>query len=275
MKRVIVVIMLALCLAGCHNNKKKGAISQADLNDEVIAPENVDWIGLYIRCHELDSIKNVAEAAAASLGQPMETLPDSIPALWDTMLGEMLLQHGDNAFDLFDSHRKDIEDYLRLDFIYYGFITKVYLPYRAMKCTKEEYGVICIDELEKEYAKAEWVFYKTGQAPSHYEHMLMDLFYAYLNYDKNDQALSLCDSILQYLGDTYSEESLGYANMLSNKAHLCGNMGSTYTAIITAKRAIGIYGKILANPSLSQDVIETATKEKKKLEDKLQLWQKK
>ena len=180
MKRLAVVLLLALiCFGGCRNNgKKKDVFYQSDLKEEAIPGIAVDWIGLYIRCHELDSIKNVAEVAARQAGHPFPTLPDSVPTLWDGMMGDILLRNGDSAFGTFDSHRQDIADYLRMDFINYGFITKVYLPYKAMKSTREEYGDICIKELETEFDKAQMSIYYTGQTPSHYESMLMDLFYA-------------------------------------------------------------------------------------------------
>ena len=274
MKRTLFIVMLALCVAACHNNKKQQDVFyESDLKEEAIAPEHIDWIGLYIRCHELDSLKNVAEKEALRAGHPAPALPDSVPELWSNMLAEMLLQKGHNAFALFESHRQDIADYLRLDFIYYGFITKVYLPYMAMQSTKEEYGEICIKELEQELEKAEMSIYYYQQVPSHYEHLLVDLFYAYVNYEKNDEALAMCDRILNYFGNKYGEEDINYVNMLSNKAHLCNNMGSRYSALVAAKRAIGLYDKILANPATDEGTLQTASEEKKKLEDKLQLWQ--
>lgn len=267
--------MLALiCFAGCRNNsKKKDVFYQSDLKEEAIASSDVDCIGLYIRCHELDSIKDLAEAAALQSGNPFPALPDSVPALWDGMMGDILMRNADSAFNTFDSHRQDIADYLRMDFINYGFITKVYLPFRAMRSTREEYGDICIKELENEFDKAQLSIYYTGQTPSHYESMLMDLFYAYLNYGHNDAAMNLCDLILKYLEENYGTECLSYANMLSNKAHLCNNTGSSYSALVNAKRAIGIYDKILSKDGLDEKSLKTATEEKKKLEDKLQLWQ--
>ena len=273
MKRIIVVILMALlCFAGCRN-KKKDVLTQSDLPEEIIYDSDVDWIGLYIRCHELDSIKNVAEAAARQAGQPMPALPDSVPELWNSMMGNLLMRNGDAAFATFDSHRKDIADHLRLDFINYGFITKVYLPYKAMKSTREEYGDICIKELENEFDKAQLSIYYNGVTPSHYENMLMDLFYAYVNYGHNNAALELCDLIMQYLEQNYGTENLSYANMLSNRANLNHDMGNGYTATITAKRALALYDKLLAGDSLDEKGRNTATTEKKKLEDKLQLWQ--
>lgn len=273
MKKVVVVMMLALCIAGCRNNKKQEVFTQSDLKQDIVATEDIDWIGLYVRSHELDSLKNLAEAGARSMGQPMPALPDSVGQIWSSMLNEMLMQNGDNAFGLFESHRKDIEDYLRLDFIYYGFITKVYLPYKAMRSTREEYGEICIKELQDEYAKAETTIMYTGQVPSHYDNLLKDLYYAYLNYGYNDAAMEMCDRILRYLENNYGEENLSYVNMLSNKAHLCGNMGNIYSAMVAAKRAIILYDKIIANPASDEVTVQSATEEKKKLEDKLQQWQ--
>ena len=275
MKRIVVIMMMLLCIAGCRSKKEKNVLTQSDLKQDIISDTDVDWIGLYIRCHELDSIKNVAEETARKGGHTFAALPDSVPELWNGMMGDLLMRNGDNAFATYDSHRKDIADYLRMDFINYGFITKVYLPYKAMKSTREEYGDICIKELETEFDKAQMNIYYTGQTPSHYENLLMDLFYAYLNYEHNDKALGLCDMILQYLESHYGSECLSYANMLSNKANLCNNMGSAYSASVAAKRAIGIYDKILSESALDESSLETAKEEKKKMEDKLQLWQKK
>ena len=50
--------MLVLCIAGCRNIQKKVYV-QSDLKEEIKDPsKDVDWIGIYIRCHELDSLKN-------------------------------------------------------------------------------------------------------------------------------------------------------------------------------------------------------------------------
>ena len=154
MKRIAVVLMMALLITGCQG-KKKQVFTEEDLEEQIGIKPDVDWIGLYVRAHELDSLKNIAEVTAARNGSPMPALPDSVKALWDEMGAMMLLRNGEKAFDIYDTHREDIENYLRLDFLNYGFITKVYLPYKATISTREEYGEICIAELEKEFAKVQ------------------------------------------------------------------------------------------------------------------------
>lgn len=267
--------MLALCLvAGCKG--KKQVYTEADVKEkDVLAPgTDVDWIELYLRAHELDSVKKVAEVAAAKLGQPMEALPDSIPQIWDAILNEVLLRHGNIAFDgIFDYHRADIARYLRLDFINYGFITKVYLPYKATVSTKEEYGEICIRELEREMEKAQMSIMLGQQVPSHYEHLLYDLFYAYINYDQDDKALQMSEEVLQYLSANTGEDSREYANMLTNKANLCHKTGNAYSALITAKRALGIYEKLLSEPSQDEATRQKMIEDRDKLQEKLKLWQ--
>ena len=262
--------MLALCFAGCRNQKK--VFTQSDLPDSEEVTD-VDWIALYLRCHELDSVKNILEATAVRAGQPLPTLPDSVNVLWTTMLNEILLRHGDNAFGLYDSHRADIEKYLRMDFLGYGFTTQVYLPYKATKSTKEEYGVICIKELEEALQKAEMTRMYTGQEPSHYEDVLKQLFHAYVNNEKYDEAAPFADIVLSYLMGKYGEESREYANMLKNKADLCGTMGSNYSAMVAGKRAVIIYDKLLADPNLDPELRAKVSEDKKKLEENLQLWQ--
>ena len=264
--------MLALCFAGCHNNQKK-VFYQSDVKEDPNFGKDVDWIGLYIRCHELDSIKNVAEVAAQKAGQPMPALPDSVNVIWSTMLNEILLRHGERAFELFDTHRSDIEKYLRMDFINYGFMTKVYLPYKATQSTREEYGEICIKELESEMQRAQISIVYSRQTPSHYENLMKDLYYAYVNYEQYDKAYALGEEMLSYYAGNYGEESRDFANMLNNKANLCNNMGNAYSAMIAAKRAISIYEKLLADPAMDQDTRATVTADKEKLEGKLQLWQ--
>ncbi|MBQ3660143.1 MAG: hypothetical protein II963_08325 [Bacteroidales bacterium] len=272
MKRVVVVIMLALCIAGCRNNQKK-EYYQSDLKEDTVPNKDVDWIGLYIRCHELDSLKNLAEVGARQQGHPYEALPDSVGTIWSNMLNEILLRRGSVAFGMYDSHREDIAKYLRLDFINYGFITKVYLPYKATQSTREEYGEICIKELENEMAKAQMGLMYGGPVPSHYENLLNDLFLAYVNYEHNDKALDLCEEILAYMSNRYGEESREYANMLNNKANLCNNTGSAYSAAVAARRAISIYDKLIADPATEADTRAKLKEEKEKLEGKLQLWQ--
>ena len=298
MKKVVIILMLAVCLvAGCKG--KKQVYTEADVKvKDVLAPgTDVDWIALYLRAHELDSVKNVAEMNAVKVGQPMETLPDSIPLIWDAMLKEVLLRHGEEAFDnLFENHRSDIARYLRLDFINYGFITKVYLPYKATVNTQEDYGEICIRELESEMEKAQMSMMLSHQVPSHYEHLLKDLFFAYVNYGKNDKALNLCEEVLQYLGANYGEDSMEYANTLNNKANICHNMGNNYSAMIAAKQAIEIYNHILTSTGKDDDhdadhedheehdehhheedhdsnAIVQIIEERDKLLEKLKLWQ--
>lgn len=272
MKRVVVVIILALCIAGCRNNQKK-EFSQSDLKEEAVQNNDVDWIGIYIRCHELDSLKNIVENGAKQQGRPYEPLPDSVGALWSNMLSEILLRRGDVAFGIYDSHREDIAKYLRLDFINYGFITKVYLPYKATQVTMEEYGEICIKELENEMAKAQMGLMYGGPVPSHYENLLNDLLLAYVNYERNDEALDLCEEILAYMSKQYGEESREYANMLNNKANLCYKTGSAYSAAVAAKRAISIYDKLIADPATDAGTRDALKEGKEKLEGKLQLWQ--
>jgi hypothetical protein len=274
MKKIFVVLMLALCIAGCRNNQKK-VYTQADLEEDFnVSNTDVDWIALYIRCHELDSIKNILETGAVRSGKPMPALPDSVGVLWTTMLNEILLRHGNNAFGLYDSHRKDIADYLRADFINYGFITKVYLPYKATVSTQEEYGEICIKELEEEMSKCQMSMVYSRQEPSHYEDVLKQLFFAYTNNGKWNEASQLCDMVLSYLGGKYGESSREYANMLGNKADLYGKTGSKYSATVTGKRAVGIYESLLADPGMDAEMREKISEDKKVLEEKIQLnWQ--
>ncbi|MBR5034516.1 MAG: hypothetical protein IKX71_04340 [Bacteroidales bacterium] len=271
MKKLIVVLMLALCFAGCHNQKK--VYTQSDIDGEQKSVPDVDWIGLYQRCHELDSLKNILEASAVHAGQPLPALPDSVNGLWTSMLYEILLRHGENAFGLYDSHRADIEKYLRMDFLGYGFTTQVYLPYKATVSTREEYGVICIKELEEAMSKAEMTRMYTGQEPSHYEDVLKQLFHAYVNYEKYDEAAAFADIVLSYLRGKYGDESREYANMLKNKADVCGKRGSNYSAMVSGKQAVLIYDKLLADPNLDPEIRAKMSEDKKELEDNLQLWQ--
>ena len=108
MKKVFIVLLLALCIVGCRNNQKKVYLQSDVKEGNNVSNTDVDWIGLYVRCHELDSIKNIVEQSAARSGQPFPALPDSVGALWSSMLNEILLRHGDYAFGLYDSHRADI-----------------------------------------------------------------------------------------------------------------------------------------------------------------------
>lgn len=273
MKKVVVVLMLVLCIAGCRNSQKR-VYTQSDLKEEIKNPNtDVDWISLYIRCHELDSLKNILETNAAKNGTPMPALPDSVGAIWSSMLNEILLRHGNNAFGLYDIHREDIANYLRADFINYGFITQVYLPYKATVSTREEYGDICIKELEEAVSQAEMTRMYGGYEPSHYEDALKQLYLAYINYERYDQASPFCEIVLSYLRDKYGEDSIEYANMLNNKANMCNNMGSGYSAMVAGKLAVSIYEKLIADPGLDPERRNKISEDKKKLEDKLQLWQ--
>ena len=273
MKKIVVVLMLALCFAGCRNNQKM--YTQSDLKEDIgVTNTDVDWIALYIRCHELDSLKNILETGAVRSGKPMPALPDSVGVLWTTMLNEILLRHGNNAFGLYDSHRQDIANYLRADFINYGFITKVYLPYKATVSTQEEYGDICIKELEEEFSKCQMTMMYNRQEPSHYEDVLKQLFFAYANYGKWNEASQFCDMVLSYLGGKYGESSREYANMLGNKADLYGKTGSCYSATIAGKRAVGVYEKHLADHGLDAEMRAKISEDKTKLEEKIrQNWQ--
>ena len=272
MKRIFVVMMLALMIAGCQGKKKVYYQSDVKVDEELENAKGVDYLTLYIRCHELDSIKDSAVAAALKGGHPFEALPDSVAKNWDDMIGLILTRQGERAFQFYDNHRQSIADYLRLDFLNYGFITRVYLPYKATVSTQEEYGDICISELEKEFIKAQQGLMMGMGVPSHYENMLMELFHAYVNYGHNDQALDLCNEILAFIQVTYGPESENYANMLNNKANLCNNMGSGYSAAIAAKQAIAIYDKCLAEGGDEERMAKIAG-EKSKLEEKLKLWQ--
>ena len=275
MKKILTALMLvlAISLAGC---KEKKVYNQADIaGQDVLQPgSDVDWIGLYLRAHELDSIKKVAEVQSLRAGYPMEPLPDSVSTLWDNMLNEILLRHGDIAFDkMYDNHRDDIERYLRLDFIHYGFITKVYLPYKATVSTKEKYGEICIGTLERELAKAQSTIMYTQQVPSHYGSLLEDLFYAYVNYEKNDKALALSDDLLAFLASGYGQVSAEYAKVLAEKATLCHATGSDYSAVVTARQAIALYDRLLAAPAADEAAAAELKAQKEKLAEKISLWQ--
>ena len=267
-------MMLTLCLmAGC---KGKKVYNETDLkNEETLdAKTSVDWITLYIRAHELDSLKQVAEVAKAKTGSPFEQLPDSVNALWSNMLNEILMRNGDVAFDqIFDNHRADIQRYLRFDFINYGFITKVYLPYKATVSTKEQYGDICISELEKEMQKADMTLMYSGQTPDYYEHLLNDLFYAYVNYNKDNEALALCDKVLKYFASNIGTDTYEYANMLNNKANLCHKTGSAYSAIIVGKQAIAAYDKLLTLADLDEHRAADIHLKREKLSEKVKTWQ--
>lgn len=270
MKRILVVLMMAILIAGCKEKQK--VYYESDVKEDENLVNSVDYISLYVRCHELDSIRDVAVTAARKGGIPLQALPDSVGQIWDVMMKMILTRQGERAFGLYETHKQTIADYLRLDFLNYGFITQVYLPYEATVKTKEEYGDICIKELEKEFIKAQQQLMMGMDIPSHYENMLMDLFYAYANNNRNDEALALCEEILAFIRANYGEESANYATMLNNKANLCNNMGSSYSAMIAAKQAIRIYDKCIAEGGDEQR-IQTLEEEKKNLEEKLKLWQ--
>ncbi|MBO4557552.1 MAG: hypothetical protein J5693_02970 [Bacteroidales bacterium] len=277
MKRFAIVLTIALLIAGCQGrNKQQKVFYESDIKEEIRHNEAVDYIEIYLRAHDLDSLKQVVEMDQARAGRPMPALPDSVNQLWSNMLNEILLRRGEVAFDImFDTHRKDIADYLRMDFINYGFITKVYLPYKATVSTREEYGEICIKELEQEFIKAQQGLMMGQGIPSHYEHLLMDLFYAYVNYEQNDKALNLCDEILAFFDATGGKNSLNYANMLCNKANLLNNTGSAYSAAIAARQAIKIYEDYMAAAKGDEPDLEKVAADKKSMEEKLKLWQEK
>ena len=276
MKKILTALMLvlAVALAGC---KEKKPFIQSDIKqDNVLAPgQDVDWIGLYLRAHDLDSLKDVAVEGSRKIGIALPALADSVPALWEEWTNLLLLRKGKQAFDLFDSHRRDFADYLRFDFINYGFMTQVYLPYMATVNTKEDYGKICIEELEGEFVKAQQSIMAGNPIPSHYENLLIDLFYAYANFNENDRALTLIDEILAYTSANYGEDSPKYATMLCNKANLCHNMGNSYSAAVAARRAIAIYGNCLSSDRYGEEERAKMIKEKSGIEAKLDLWQQK
>ena len=272
MKKILFVLMLALLIAGCKEKKKVYYESDVIADEEYDKSKEVDYLTLYIRCHELDSLKDLAVKSAIKDGVRVEALPDSVGKIWDDFITLVLSRRGEPAFELFDTHRQSFADYLRLDFINYGFITKVYLPYKATVSTREEYGEICIAELEQEFMKAQQGLMMGQGVSSHYENMLMDLFYAYVNYGYNDKAYNLCTEILAFVKMRYGEDSINYATMLNNKANLCNNMGNSYSAMVSAKQALTIYDKCLAeggDPAQMQRIRE----DKQKLEEKVKLWQ--
>ncbi|MBQ9584245.1 MAG: hypothetical protein IJR25_07995 [Bacteroidales bacterium] len=272
MKRIVVVMMLALMLFGCREKKKVYYETDVEQVPEQMSPYDVDWIGLFIRCHELDSIKSVAEVTSQRGGRPMPPLPDSLDAIWQEMTSRILMRQGSEAFGLYESHRDDIERYLRLDFINYGFVTRVYLPYKATQSTKEEYGEICIDELKKELTKAQRSIMLGEGIPSHYESLLMDLFYAFVNNSRNEEALAMCNEILAYYDATNAAGTIKYAEMLGRKASLSHDNGNAYTAVVSAKQAIKIYKDNMAAATPEQK--QTMADAIKSLEDNINSWQK-
>lgn len=275
MKRIFTVLTLAalLAFAGC---KEKKTYTQSDIKqDSVLAPgTDVDFIGLYLRAHDLDSIKNVAVAQRAKAGMPMPALPDSLGKMWDEWTGMILLRQGEKAFDFYDSHREDFAKYLRLDFIGYGFTTQVYLPYMATTHTEEEYGEICIRELESEFVKVQQQIMAGLPVPSHYDNLLNDLFFAYANFGESQRALTLSEEMLSYTKATYGEKSLPYANTLNNKANLCHNMGNAYSAGVAARQAVAIYDALLkeAQAKGDEEQVEPISEKKNALEEKLKQW---
>ncbi|MBP5506105.1 MAG: hypothetical protein J6X89_08425 [Bacteroidales bacterium] len=274
MKRIVVVMMLALLLAGCHG-KKKEVYYQTDVEQDMGLRTEVDWVGLYVRCHELDSLKKGVEIAGLKAGDPLPALPDSLTKLWEDMTTKIVMRDGEGAFALYDSHREDIEKYLRLDFLNYGFITKVYLPYKATVSSREEYGKICIEELEKEFSKAQETLRMGGGIPSHYDDMLLDLFLAYVNYDRLQEADGMCGEIMAYYKAMGKENTLQYADMLGHKAELYHRMGSNYTSVISANQAIKMYDDFLKSGTLGEDQAKKVLDSKAALESKLKEWQKK
>ncbi len=274
MKKYAFVLALALlAAAGCHNSQKK-VYTGSDLKEQPGPVDNkeVDYLGLYYRAHELDSLRNVAEKGAEQCGVPFEALPDSVTRMWNDMIGYMVARNGDTAFGIYESHRSDFDRYLRLDFISYGFLTKVYLPYKATRSTKEEYGKICVEELENAYVKALKTKMQTGRAPSHYPNLLKDLFYAFVNNGMDQEALDFCNK--EVLGDIYAREgeSLNYANMLTNRAHLYNRLGQKYSASVSAKQAIAVFEKISGDALCSEADRCAAAKAKASLEENLKNW---
>ena len=275
MKRTIIVaIALLFAVAACKNNQK--VYYESELKKDQIMPEgtDVDWIALYLRCHDIDSIKNVALENMRLSGAPVVDIPDSLGQLWNEFNGWILHRNGRIAFDeLYDKRRDDFARYLQLDFINYSFTTMVYLPYKATTTTKEDYAGICIRELEREYVKAQQKIMFTQQMPDYYESLQMQLLYAYINGGRENDALAFCDELLSYAKTTYGEDSISYATMLNNKANLCNNMGNAYSAIVSAKRALSIYDKCLSELEPSDPEYEQLKEEKASLEAKIKLWQ--
>lgn len=276
MKKIVFALALALLFAaGCHNSEKK-VYTGSDIKEQNAPVDNkeVDYLGLYYRAHELDSLRNLAEIGAAKSGMPFEALPDSVTRMWNDLIGYMIARNGDTAFGIYESHRADFDRYLRLDFISYGFLTKVYLPYKATRSTKEEYGKICVQELETAYVKALRTKIQTGQTPSHYPNLLKDLFYAYINNGQDQDALDFCNK--EVLVDIYDREgeSLNYANVLTNRARLYHRLGQKYSASVSAKQAISVFEKIAGDNSYSEKDRADAAEAKASLEENLKQWQK-
>ena len=263
--------MLALMLAGCHGKKK--VYYESDVIEGEEAGVDVDYIALYLRCHELDSIKDLAVTAAAKSGTPFEALPDSLNEIWNNLIGMILTRKGDQAFSYYDAHRADFARYLRLDFINYGFITKVYLPYKATVSTREQYGDICIAELEKEYVRAQQGLMMGQGLSSHYESLLNDLFYAYKNYDRYEDALNMSEQMMAFAQMAHGEVSAEYASVLVKKADVQHAMGSDYSAMITAKQALQIYDACLKSPVVNEAQAQQISEARSGLEAMLKEWQ--
>ena len=263
-------MMLALMIAGCQGKKK--VYYQTDVIPEEETTD-VDYIALYLRCHELDSIKDLAVSAAARNGRPFEALPDSVGDKWNTLIGLILNRKGEQAFGFYDANRDDFARYLRADFINYGFITRVYLPYKATVSTREQYGDICIAELEKEYIRVQQGIMMGQGVPSHYESLLNDLFYAYLNYERYDEASPICDQMLAFQQVTRGEKSPEYASVLAKKADLLHRSGSDYSATVAAKQALQIYDACLASPMVKEAQAQQISEAKGALEASLKEWQ--
>ena len=83
MKRIVVVMMLALMLFGCREKKKVYYETDVEQVPEQMSPYDVDWIGLFIRCHELDSIKSVAEVNVAVMGMMVIMMPIFFFAMYE------------------------------------------------------------------------------------------------------------------------------------------------------------------------------------------------
>ena len=263
-------MFLALMLFGCKEKK------QVYFESDVIPEEerlDVDYIALYLRCHELDSIKDLAVKAAAANGQPFEALPDSVNQKWNTLIGLILNRKGEQAFGYFDANRLDFARYLRADFINYGFITRVYLPYKATVSTREEYGDICISELEKEYFRVQQGIMMGQRIPSHYESLLNELFYAYQNFDRLEDAAAMCEQMLAFAQVSHGEKSPEYAAVLVKKADMLHKGGSSYSATVAARQALQIYDACLKSPAVKEADAQQISEAKSDLEAKLKEWQ--
>lgn len=270
MKKILVVMLLALMMFGCKEKKK--VYYESDVIEEE-ARSDVDYIALYLRCHELDSIKDLAVKAAAASGKPFEALPDSVNQKWNGLIGLILNRKGEQAFEFYDANRVDFARYLRADFINYGFITRVYLPYKATVSSREEYGEICIAELEKEFVRIQQGLMMGQGIPSHYESLLNELYYAYMNYGRYEEAAGMCDQMLAFAQVAHGEKSPESAAVLAKKADMLQKGGSSYSATVAAKQALQIYDACLSSPAVKEADAQQISEAKSALEAKLKEWQ--